>query len=142
MNAATELATPPVRGRWLAAWLGAAAIGVGNGILRERTYGQRVGEGAAHQLSTATALAAFTAYFVALQRLWPIPTGSEARRVGSAWVVLTVGFEFGFGRAVARQSWDQLLADYNLSRGRTWPLVVAWLGVGPAVTRRWQLRRG
>jgi len=135
-----EPAAPSVRRRWLAAWLGAAAIGVGNGILRESTYGQRVGEGLAHQLSTATAIGAFSAYFLALQRVWPIASDREARQIGAAWVALTVAFEFGFGRAVAKQSWQQLLADYNLAKGRSWPLVVGWLAAGPAVTRRWRAR--
>jgi hypothetical protein len=46
---------------------------------------------------------------------------------------MTVGFEFAFGRLVAKQSWQDLLADYNLARGRTWPLVLAWIAAGPAV---------
>ena len=45
--------------------------------------------------------------------------------VGAAWLSLTVAFEFGFGRAVAKQSWEELLADYNVSQGRTWPFVLA-----------------
>lgn len=51
---------------------------------------------------------------------------------------LTVAFEFGFGRLVAKQSWHELLGDYDLRRGRTWPLVLAWIAVGPAVVRRLQ----
>jgi hypothetical protein len=56
--------------------------------------------------------------------------------VGAAWLGLTIGFEFGFGRLVAKQSWERLLADYDVSAGRTWPLVLAWLAAGPEVTRR------
>jgi hypothetical protein len=53
------------------------------------------------------------------------------------WLGLTLAFEFGFGRLVAKQSWEQLLADYNVAAGRTWPLVLAWLATGPELTRRY-----
>ena len=110
-------------------------IGVVNGVAREATLGKRFDERTAHQLSTLTAIAAFTGYFASLQRRWPLASTRDALKVGGAWLVLTIGFEFVFGRLVARQSWSELVADYNLARGRTWPLVLAWIAVGPAVTR-------
>jgi hypothetical protein len=121
--------------RWITAWLGGALIGVANGIVREATYGRRAGEFAAHQISGVTAVAAFAAYFRALDRRWPIPTARDAVAIGAAWLALTVAFEFSFGRLVAKQSWDELLADYDLRHGRTWPLVLAWIAAGPGVTR-------
>jgi hypothetical protein len=63
---------------------------------------------------------------------------SERHR--GSWLAMTVAFEFGFGRAVAHQSWDQLLADYDLRSGRTWPIVLAWIALGPATVHR--LRSG
>ena len=127
--------------RWLAAWLGAAAIGVGNGAAREITYGRRLPEEVAHQISVATAIAAFALYFRALDSHWPLDTDREALAVGGAWVGLSVTFEFTFGRLVEKLSWREMLADYNLARGRTWPLVLAWIAVGPKVTRDLRLRR-
>src|SRR5918997_1781576 len=56
--------------------------------------------------------------------------------VGAFWLVLTVLFEFGFGRGVDGKSWSDLLADYNLAEGRLWPLVLAWLALGPFALRR------
>ena len=53
----------------------------------------------------------------------------------AAWAVLTVGFEFGLGRAVAGNSWEELLAAYDLSEGQLWPVVVASVAAGPEVTR-------
>jgi len=55
--------------------------------------------------------------------------------IGIAWLALTVAFEFGFGRSVAHASWQDLLADYDLRKGRLWPLVLAWINLGPAVIR-------
>ena len=123
---------------WLLAWLGGAGIGVVNGIAREATYARWVGERTAHNVSGVTGVGSFAAYFWAVHRRWPIPTPEEARRIGLAWLAMTVAFEFGFGRAVAEQSWDELLADYDVTKGRTWPVVLAWLAVGPSVVRRLQ----
>lgn len=125
-------------GRWIAAWAGGALIGIANGIAREATYGKRVGEQTAHGLSGLTAVGAFAVYFWALQRRWPLATTEDGVKAGGAWLALTVAFEFGFGRLVAKQSWHELLGDYDLRRGRTWPLVLAWIAVGPAVVRRLQ----
>lgn len=122
--------------RWIQAWLGGAGIGVTNGIAREAVLGSRVSEPVRHQISTATAIAAFASYFRALQRRWPLRSDGEALRVGGAWLVLTLAFEFAFGRLVGKLSWSEMLADYDVRRGRTWPLVLTWLAVGPAVTRR------
>jgi hypothetical protein len=113
-----------VIGRWAWAWLGGAVIGVGNGVVREATYGRRVSEYTSHRLSVLTAIGAFDVYFWRLQRRWPLRDEREALRVGEIWLVLTVMFEFGFRRLVAKKGWRDLLADYNLMRGRAWPLVL------------------
>jgi hypothetical protein len=123
------------RRKWIVAWPTGAAIGVANGVVRQAIYAKRLGERPAHQVSTATALAAFAAYFAWLERRSPIRDRTEALQIGGAWLGLTVAFEFGFGRRVAKLSWQELLADYNLAAGRTWPLVLAWLALGPEVVR-------
>jgi hypothetical protein len=127
--------TAPAQRRWLLAWPGGALIGVANGVLREVTYGRQVPERTAHQLSGATAIAAFALYFSALDARWPLRDTREAVEVGMGWLALTVAFEFGFGRLVAKQSWDELLADYDVAEGRTWPFVLAWIAAGPAAVR-------
>ena len=120
----------------MAAWLGGIVIGVVNGSLREATYAKRLGERAGHNVSGLTAIAAFAAYFAWLQRRRPLGSDREALVVGGEWLALTVAFEFTFGRLVAKQSWDELLADYDVRAGRTWPFVLAWIAAGPFVTRR------
>jgi len=101
--------------------------------LRELAYKDRVGERTAHQLSTASAIGLFAGYFELLERQRPLASTREALRVGAAWLVLTIAFEFGFGRGVAHTSWEELLADYDVRRGRLWPLVLIWIALGPAV---------
>ena len=110
-------------------------------FLRQDTYGKRLEGMQAHQLSTATAIAAFTAYFGWLERRWPIRDRAEALQIGGSWLALTVAFEFTFGRRVAGLAWQELLADYNPATGRTWPLVLAWLALGPEVVRSCDGRR-
>jgi hypothetical protein len=129
-----------LRQRWLLAWIGGAAIGVANGTAREATYGHRLDEEASNRVSVLIAVAAFGVYFHLLQRRWPLCGRSEALRIGGAWLGLTVAFEFTFGRLVAKKPWRELIADYNVARGRLWPLVLAWIAIGPEVARRWDNR--
>ncbi len=117
---------------WLIAWLGGPVIGIANGVTRELVYADRVGDLTAHQLSTASAVALFAGYFWLLQKRHPLPDGLTAARVGITWLALTVLFEFGFGHYVAREPWSELVADYDLTKGRLWALVPLWMGVGPA----------
>jgi hypothetical protein len=121
--------------RWTAAWLGGTVLAIGNGVAREALYADRVGDLAAHQISTATFLALFAAYFAALERRWPIATTRRAVEIGATWVLLTVGFEFGFGHWVDGKSWSELLENYDLASGHLFVLVLLWVGVGPAVVR-------
>jgi hypothetical protein len=83
-----------------------------------------VSEHRAHQLSGLIGVGALAAYLWTLQRRWPIPSAREALKIGAAWAVLTVGFEFSFGGLVADQSWDELLEEYNVAGGHTWPFVL------------------
>lgn len=128
------------RRAWLLAWLGGPLIGIANGSLRELAYRDRVGELTAHQISTGTAIGLFAGYFELLARHRPLPSTRHALEVGIAWLALTVAFEFGFGRCVAHTSWRELLADYDVRRGRLWPLVLAWIALGPALVRARQER--
>jgi membrane associated rhomboid family serine protease len=118
------------------AWIGAAGIGIANGVLREATFGKRLDERTANQLSASTAIAAFAGYFWRLHRRWPISGRADALRIGGVWLILTVAFEFTFGRLVAKKSWRELASEYNLAEGRAWPFVLAWIAIGPAVMKQ------
>lgn len=123
-----------VRRHWLAAWAGLAALGVANGLSRG-LYADRLGEHRAHQLSSVTLVTALLPYAAAVERRRPIGDAGTAVEVGLAWTALTIAFEFGFGRLVARQSWSDLLADYDLRRGRLWPLVLVGVAAAPSIAR-------
>ena len=123
------------RRAWLLGWLGGPLIGIANGTLRELGYKDRVGERAAHQMSTGSAIALFAGYFELLARLRPLTSTREALQVGAAWLALTIAFEFGFGHYVAGDPWSKLLENYNLATGHVWPALLLWLLVGPALVR-------
>ena len=122
--------------RWAAAWGGAAALGMANGVARDLLYRDRLGDLRAHQVSTATLIAALAAYAAALERRHPIPTASEARTIGAIWSGLTVAFEFVLGRRVTHESWASLLGNYDLRRGRVWSLVPLALATLPVAVQR------
>jgi hypothetical protein len=136
----TAMPTPPATTQqryypqWLIAWTGLSALAVLNGLSRG-LYGDRLGESRAHQVSSATLAAVLLPYVGLVERRWPLPTAGAAATVGAAWVGFTVLFEFGFGHFVAKQPWSTLLADYNLRRGRLWPLVLGVTGTAPMLVR-------
>lgn len=116
---------------YLAFWPLLAIIGVANGILREATFGPRLPPATAHRLSTLL-LMALCGGAVWLLARWQVPASAgQALAIGLAWLVLTVAFEFIFGRLVAHRSWGELLENYRLDQGRLWPLFLAWLALLP-----------
>lgn len=127
---------------WLAAWLGATAIAVLNGIARRALYEERVGSMGAHYIATALLIALLGTYMSLLARYWPIPTRRTALLIGGAWTALTVIFEFGLGRFVAGDSWAKLPEQYDLTHGYVWILIPAWTAIGPAVMRGLRASQG
>jgi hypothetical protein len=120
---------------WIGGWLGGAAIGVANGAARELTYGRLLPERVANQVSVATATAGFLAYFEFLEHRRPLRSRRQALAVGGSWVALTLCFEFGLGRARGK-AWGELTAEYDVRRGRLWPLVLLTVAAGPEIARR------
>jgi hypothetical protein len=121
-------------------WLPMVPIAILNGLLRESTYGKRVSELHAHQISCLTGVALFAVYIWLLVGRWPPASERQALLVGALWILLTVAFEFLFGRLVAGHTWSELLADYNILAGRLWSLVLLWLGIAPWLFSRLRAR--
>ena len=125
---------------WTGAWIGAAAIGIGNAALREALFID-LSDREVQQVSTATLLAFLTLYMRWLQRRRPLPTTKETLQIGAVWSTLTIGFEFGLGLFVTGDSFSDLLGNYNVTAGRLWAFVPAWMLIGPEVLRRAAIRR-
>lgn len=123
-------------GKYVLGWFLLALLAIGNGLVREATYGKLMPELAAHHVSTLTAMLLVAVVLVAMHRAWPLPSAAQALAVGSMWLVLTVSFEFLFGHYVAGHSWARLLQDYNLLQGRVWSLFLVWLVSAPWLVHR------
>ena len=53
-----------------------------------------------------------------------------------------MAFELLFGRYVSGASWESLLADYDLRRGRLWSLVLVTILFAPwLASHRWPFSR-
>lgn len=119
--------------KYLLAWFLLAIVATINGIVRQSTYGKTISDIAAHQISTGTGIFVTGAVIWWISRMWPLESSSQAWTIGVIWLILTVGFEFGFGHFVAGHSWEKLLADYNILNGRVWSLFLIWVAVMPFV---------
>lgn len=117
--------------RYLLCWFLLAVVAVMNGVIRESTYGRRVSDLVAHQVSTLSAIV-FTGIVVWLiHRAWPLGSAHQAWTIGLLWLVMTILFEFGFGHFVAGHSFSRLFADYNILQGRVWALFLVWIAIMP-----------
>ena len=119
--------------KYLLSWFLLAVVAIGNGIVRQSTYGKYVTDLSAHQISTFTGIVATGVVAWLLSRIWPLETENQAWIIGGCWLLFTIAFEFGFGHIVAGHSWQKLLADYNILNGRVWSLFLVWITVMPYV---------
>lgn len=55
--------------------------------------------------------------------------------IGALWVAMTVAFELLAGHYLFGNTWERLLADYNVLRGRIWVLVLITTFLAPRLTR-------
>jgi hypothetical protein len=114
-----------------AAWIGLLALAIVNGGVREWALTPRLGEAAAHRLSTITLCALITGLtWMAIPWVGPA-SPRTAWIVGAGWVLLTLAFEFLAGRYVFGRPWAELRADYDVFAGRIWPLVLVTTLVAP-----------
>lgn len=112
------------------------ALAVANGAFRVAILNPRLGEAAGHVVSTLL-LCAVIATLTWVTIDWIAPPGARAAlAIGIAWTLLTVAFEFGFGHWVGRKPWPELLADYNVVRGRVWILVLIATTLSPWIAAR------
>jgi len=114
-------------------WFAILFLAVVNGALREKILNPRLGEASGHIASTLilTILVVLVSW---LSMSWIGPASlREAIIVGSGWLALTLAFEFLAGHYLFGTSWDKLLADYDMSRGRIWPLVLLTTLISPPV---------
>jgi len=119
--------------RYLLAWFPMLMLAIANGALRQATYGRRMPELRAHQLSTVIATAIFAVYIWYVIRTWPPVSTQQALLVGLLWLALTIAFEFFMGLVLARRPLNEVLRDYDVTRGRLWVLLLLWITLAPVL---------
>lgn len=120
-------------------WFALMIAAIVNGVFRESVLLEPLGSAWAHVVSTVM-LCVLVLVLAWLLTPWVRPvTPRRALAVGGLWLAMTVAFEFGFGRLVAGRSWAELMADYDVTAGRIWVLVLLTVLAAPYAVAR--LRR-
>ena len=111
-------------------------LAVLNGGVRDTWLTPRLGDIAGRALSSVLlSLLILLATWLTIRWIGP-RTGGQALGLGALWLLLTLAFEFGAGRYAFGKSWSDLLADYDLSRGRIWILVLVVTLLAPGLAAR------
>lgn len=123
--------------KYLLLWFPMLLLAVVNGTLRELVYKKYTGELLAHQLSTVSLILLFGIYIYTVTGKAQLPSSKAALGVGLLWLILTLLFEFGFGR-FRGNSWEKLLYDYHIWEGRIWILIPCWVFIAPFIFYKWR----
>jgi len=124
--------------RALAVWCLLLVLAVLNGGVRDTWLSPRLGDPIGRAISTLL-LCGLILLATRLTIGWIRPTSRGAAvEVGVLWVALTLAFEFGVGHYGFGKPWPELLADYDLRRGRIWIAVLVVTLLAPV----WTIRHG
>jgi hypothetical protein len=115
-------------------WLGLAVAIPANGFVGKFIVEPRLGEYPTHVYKSVVALVLILFAGWLFSHTAYGSSGIGAGIVcGTTWLVLTAGFEFIAGHYAFGNSWERLLADYNLAAGRLWVLVLAATLIAPVL---------
>jgi hypothetical protein len=115
-------------------WFGLVIIAILNGTIRVVFFLPSFGDLVAHQISCFTGISLFFIAMYAFFKFTKITyTKKELLAIGVAWLLMTILFEFIFGHYIMGNSWEKLLADYNIFQGRLWVLVLLATAAGPSI---------
>jgi hypothetical protein len=112
-------------------WLLLFAVMFANGAIRVLFLQPRLGEEVARQVASLTGVALVLLVSWLFVRLSPEAGLAQLWWVGVTWLTATVTFEFLSGHFVSGLSWQALLADYSILRGRLWSLILISVCLGP-----------
>ena len=122
--------------RALAVWVGILVLASVNGALRDLVMTPRLGDPVARAISTVL-LCGLVLLVTWLTLTWIGPRSrTDAIVIGSVWVACTLAFEFLAGHYLFRKPWVELLADYDLRRGRIWIAVLVVTFAAPCLIAR------
>jgi len=118
-------------------WFLFMILAIVNAGIRNIVYKPIIGELRAHQLSTFIfiTLIIIVTYLVLRYANLNL-TNQQTFVIGLVWLLLTICFEFIAGHYVLGNSWDILIADYNIFKGRIWSLVLITTFISPFITNK------
>ena len=121
--------------RIVGAWFAMAGAMIANGTVRETIINRFT---TAYGAAVISAISGVTLIQQISWRTLRTRNVSVQQRatVTTAWLAMTLVFEFTFGHYVDRKSWKELVADYNLFAGRLWPLVLISIAAAPFIWGR------
>ena len=115
----------------LALWFAILAFAMLNGTVREGLLIPALGPFGAFIASGALLSACiFTVAYLAAP-WYGLLSSAQCLLVGLFWLVLTLAFEFGFGRLVQGKPWGELWEAYTFAGGNIWPLVLVVAFLSP-----------
>jgi hypothetical protein len=123
-------------GRSLGVWVILILAEILHGAARAILLVPRVGDLRARQIGVFTGSAIILPIAVACIRWTGARTTGRLLATGAIWLILTLAFEFLFGRFVAGYSWQRLLADYDPAQGGFLALGMAVLFFSPWMAAR------
>ncbi|MBK9175148.1 MAG: hypothetical protein IPM46_02190 [Flavobacteriales bacterium] len=112
-------------------WFVLMVLAILNGTVRIKLIIPHTGLTAGLAISTVM-LCALILLATWLSIRWMGPADAQqAWSIGLLWLGMTLGFEFGAGHFFFKKPWNELLADYDLARGRIWLLVPIVTAMAP-----------
>jgi hypothetical protein len=118
-------------------WLLFMVLAIINAGIRNAVYKPVIGDLCAHQLSTIIFIVLILIVTYLVLRFSNIQlSDKDAIILGSIWLLLTICFEFLAGHFAFGNSWEKLVADYNILKGRIWSLVLITIFFAPYLTKK------
>ena len=121
----------------IAGWFLFMFLAILNAGIRNTLYKPYLGDPIAHQISTIIFITLIIIVTYGILRISNLHlTDTETLTIGTIWVILTIAFEFLAGHYLFGNSWEKLIADYNILQGRIWSLVLITTFLAPYITNK------
>jgi len=122
-------------------WLLILMLAIANGLLREEVLRPHLDAPYAQLLSGVLLIACILLVTYVFAGRLAASSTKQFTAIGISWLLLTLAFEFAFGKLVAGKSWTELLDAYTFAGGNLWPVVLAVTLLAPPLIGRHVLRK-
>lgn len=127
--------------RSVVVWLLIICAEIVHGIVRAVLLVPLVGEPRSNQIGVFTGSAIILGIAYLTIRWVGAKRSPELLMVGFVWLMLTMAFEFLFGRLVMGLTWERIAADYNVLDGGLMPFGLLFLFLSPIMSAKLRAKR-